>query len=550
VGPFDQNGMFRPLNGELRHLSVRGAGASLMSGGVGLFLQVGSTAVLARILTPSDFGLVAMVTIFSLLLVNFGLNGFTEAIVQRRELNQALSSNLFWINCAAGLSLTLLFAASGALLARFYHDERAARVAVAISLTILLTSLSVIHLALLKRAMHFSAVALNDIRARAISVVVSIVMGLTGFGYWALVGGAVALPLSQAAGAWFLCRWWPSLPRRVAGTGSMCKFALHTYGFFSLNYLSRNIDNALVGWRFNAQALGFYKKAYDLFALSSTQVSMNLTLVVVSALSRLRQNAVQYRRYLLRALAVLAFVGMGASGALTLIGRDLIRVLLGPGWEASGQIFTLFAPGIGIMLIYVTHGWIHLSIGRADRWMRWGVVELLVTVSLFAGALHWGPDGIAVAWTLSYAVLLLPAFWYAGRPIGFGITDMLGAIWKYLVSSVLACLLSEVVIRECFPPVLLRAAGYGPLERIVAMSILFLLAYVIAVVWLHGGLDPIRQFVELLKEMASMKDRGKPVEISSGNTEPLTGAESGSYVVADSPEATGTAAKKFIAAGR
>src|ERR1035437_893472 len=112
---------------------------------------------------------------------------------------------------------------------------------------------------------------------------------------------------------------------------------MYTYGLFSINYFARNTDNLLVGWRFGAPALGFYKKAYDLFALSATQLVASTTVVAVSALSRVKDDRAQYRRYLLGALTVMAFLGMGLAGDLTLVGKDLIRVLLGPRWEPAGQ---------------------------------------------------------------------------------------------------------------------------------------------------------------------------------------------------------------------
>jgi O-antigen/teichoic acid export membrane protein len=120
--PFDANGSFRFAEdgGGMRRLAVRGAGATIFSSGVAVAIQLVSTVVLARILAPKDFGVVAMVTTFSLLLMNFGLNGFTEAVVQREKIDHHLASNLFWINVGVGLLLTLLFAASGSLLARFY----------------------------------------------------------------------------------------------------------------------------------------------------------------------------------------------------------------------------------------------------------------------------------------------------------------------------------------------------------------------------------------------------------------------------------------------
>ena len=124
-------------------------------------------------------------------------------------------------------------------------------------------------------------------------------------------------------------------------------------------------------------------------------------------------------------MSVLALLGMGIGADFTLVGRDLIRVLLGPGWAESGRIFAFFGPGIGVMLLYNTHGWIHLSIGRPDRWFRWGVIEFLCTAGLFVIALPWGPRGIALAWTVSFFVLMLPAFWYAGKPIGLGVAPVL-----------------------------------------------------------------------------------------------------------------------------
>jgi glycosyltransferase involved in cell wall biosynthesis/O-antigen/teichoic acid export membrane protein len=508
----------------------------LLSGGVGLAVQIVATAVLARLLMPRDFGLVTMVTTFSLLLVNFGLNGLTEAVIQTEEINHSLASTLFWINVGVGFVLTLAFAAAGSLLARFYHDPHVQLVAIGISPTILVTSVSVLHLALLKRAMRFMQVSVNDICARVVSVVVAIFLGWAGWGYWALIAGIVALALSTTVGAWYLCRWVPGLPRRVAGTDSVLRFATHAYGRFGVNYVARNTDNLLVGWRFSAQSLGFYKKAYDLFALPVSQFVAALTVVVVATLSRVTRNAAEYRRYLLGALTVAAFVGMGLAVDLTLIGKDLIRLLLGPGWEESGRIFTFFAPGIGIMILYHTHGWIHLSIGRADRWFRWGIIEFVVTCLLFVAGLPWGPVGIAVAWTVSFWLLTAPAMWYAGRPIGFGVKPVLAAVWRYVLAALLAGLLTEFGIRRI--PALVAASGAaGALFRMVAVSLVLGILYLVAVVLLHGGFAPLYRIAGLLREMV-LNDRvrglsptvGEPAnaangaEVSSAQGESRSGA--------------------------
>src|SRR2546423_223004 len=109
--PFDENGAFRPLagGGELRRLAVRGAATTISAAGLSLAAQVVSTVMLARLLTPADFGVVTMVTTFSLLLASFGLNGFTEAVIQFEEIDRYTASNLFWLNSAAGLFIAIAF---------------------------------------------------------------------------------------------------------------------------------------------------------------------------------------------------------------------------------------------------------------------------------------------------------------------------------------------------------------------------------------------------------------------------------------------------------
>jgi len=503
VKPFDGSGAFDIATNEkeIRQLGVRGAGATVLSQALSFGVQLAATVVLARMLAPKDFGLVAMVTTFSLLLASFGLCGFTEAVVQRETIDHFLVSNLFWITVGTSLLLTVGFAATGSLLAQFYRIQRIESVTVAMSMTIFLSSLSVIHLALLRRAMRYSAVSVNVVLARAVSVAVSILLAWAGWGLWALVAGAVAQALTQSVASWIQCQWIPALPRRVPGTASMVRFGMGIYARYSLNYFAHNMDNVLVGWAFDAQSLGFYKKAYNMFQLPAGQLNAPLWHVAVSSLSRFKSDSPEYRRSFLSALSVLAFVGMAVGADLTLVAKDLIRFLLGPGWEATGRIFMFFGPGIGVMLLYETHGWIHVSIGTVGRWFRWGVVEFVVTGLLFLLALPWGPVGIAVAWTASFWILMIPAFWYAGKPIHLGIAPVLSAVWKYFLASLLAGCASIGLIRMIprFPIALPEPVAV--LVRIVLTSLLFAALYLGAIILLHRGYAPLQQFAALLREM-------------------------------------------------
>jgi PST family polysaccharide transporter len=291
----------------------------------------------------------------------------------------------------------------------------------------------------------------------------------------------------------------PSLPRRTGKTSAMVRFATKVYGQFSLSYSTQNIDNLLVGWRFNAVALGFYKKAYDLFALTASQLTAPLNNVALATLSRVNQDHVTFRRYLVASLGMIAFIGMAVSADLTLIGEDVVRLVLGPKWSESGRIFRVFGPGIGAMLLYFAVGWIHLPIGKPERWLKWNLVSLSLTVSFFLAALHWGPVGVAAAWSASYWILLIPAFGYAGGPIGFGVSAFVSAIWKYVVAALVAGLVTAAIIRGT--PFWATASGTGvALGAIVIISTLFVTLYLGTVILLHRGLAPLRQIASLRRE--------------------------------------------------
>jgi PST family polysaccharide transporter len=520
VIPFDSRGAFHPLvdGSKLRRLAIRGAAATLSAAALTLAFRAVGTVILARLLTPADFGLVTMVTTFSLLLVSFGLNGFTEAVIQFEEIDHYTASNLFWLNTGAGLILAIAFAAAGSLLARFYRNPLVPEVATCLSVGIVISAASAIHLALLKRAMRFTALSANDVVALAVYTAVAISLALRGWGYWSLVVAIVANVLSLLIGAWCLCRWVPSLPRRTGQTGAMVRFAAKVYGQFTFGYSTSNIDNLLVGWRFNAVALGFYKKAFDLFALTASQLTAPLNNVALAALSRLNQDHDRFRRSLASSLGMVAFVGMAASADLTLVGRDVVRLVLGAKWTESGRIFELFGPGIGAMLLYSTVGWVHLPVGKPGRWLRWSVVALVFTVTLFVAALRWGPAGVAAAWSISYWTLLIPGYWYAGRPIGFGVSALIAAVWRYIAAALVAGAATAAIIRGT-PFWNTPSTTAAAFEATVVVSGVLVVLYLLMVILFHRGLAPLRAFGSILRELAPSRKDSIPVVETAGGSE-------------------------------
>jgi O-antigen/teichoic acid export membrane protein len=516
---FNDAGHFfdRGDDGQLARRTVRNAGVTVFAQASVFAIQLLGTVVLARLLTPSDFGIVTMVTTFSLLLASFGLAGFTEAILQADTLTESQTSNLFWITLSGGLILSLGFGAAGSLLARFYSNPQITKAAIGFALVIFFSVAPVIHLALLKRAMLFGQASVLDIVSRVAYVIVAILCSLLGWGYWALITGSIAQQVVSCIGAWLLCSWIPKLPQRERGTGKMVSYALSVYGRFTLNYFTGNTDNLLVGWRLGAVALGFYKKAFDLFILPSCQLLAPILAVVVTTLSRKNKDLQEYKRYFLAGLGIVAFLGMAISASLTLTGRDVVRCLLGSQWGESGRIFVYFAPGIGLMLVYQTTSWIHLSMGTTARWLRWTVIELALTATLFLVGLHWGPAGVAGAWTTSYCVLMIPGFVYALRPIKLPMTLILSTVWRYAVAATVAAVICARTLRHLPMPPQLTIGGLGQAAaRIVVNNALFGLLYLLIIVALYGSMKPLRQFARLLPDLLpqiSSKRSGEEVKV-------------------------------------
>lgn len=488
------------LTKNLKTQALKGAGATIFTQIFSYGIQTIGIIILARLLTPDDFGLIAMVTVFTLLLQNFGINGFTEAVIQKKEINQQQLSTLFWINTSISLSLTLILIALSTLIAAFYIEPRLRSIINVLSFTVIMSSVSTHHMALLKRNMHFYRTSAIDMVAVIFSISAAITLAYMGWGYWSLVVRQLFVPMITAIGAWILCRWRPGLPTFDSGTKPMVKFALNVYGNFCLTYFRKNFDRVLIGRFLGSQPLGHYDRAHQLSSMLPNQLTIPLSDVALATLSRLANDSEQYRNYLSMMFSGLAFVVLPVSVILSLIGKDIIYLLLGPKWLQAGEIFSILGLGIGMIVLYNTHGWIHLSLGRADRWFRWSIIALVTTIIFFLIGLPFGLLGLASANTFSIYVLILPAIWYAGKPGGIKLSIFISAVWKYFCAAIVAGLLSyfSMYIFD-FSSAFFHKLSI--LARIFIASGFYCCTYLILVVALFKSTKPIIQFMIIFRDM-------------------------------------------------
>jgi O-antigen/teichoic acid export membrane protein len=405
--------------------------------GVGV-LQIAAAVVLARLLAPEDFGLVTIVTVltsFAPLLIDFG---FGDAITQRKQITRGQVSCLFWLSSGIGLSLTLIVAACSPLIAALYHDPRLQPVALYNSIIFLLWGVSNQHLALLRRTMQFGTIAGLQLLGTLTGIVIGIVAAIYGYGYWALVLRPIANALFVACGSWLVCQWRPGIPVYDDDVKSMLRFGLHMVNFSITYNLGKAVDRVALGLFYPAEQVGYYQNAITLYDYSIPMALNQVHSVGSAALSKLQSNPVALRGKFESALSTLAFFVMPAAAILSVTAQDLTVILLGEKWRPAGVLLSIIALRGIFQAIESAQGWLHLSLGRADRWKNWGMVSLVAWVLAALCGLRFGAVGIATAGVIASMLLAVPSIAYAGRPIGIHSMSVIKAVGPQLAGAICA----------------------------------------------------------------------------------------------------------------
>ena len=414
--------------GDLAVTALRAATVNVAAQVVSFLCQTAGVVILARMLSPKDFGLVAMVVAFSGLVMNFGSNGFPEYLIQKTRIEREEVDAIFWTHLLIALALAAVFCAFGLLLSRFYDQPELFAIVCAMSSTIVLSALATHHLSLLQRTFRFGTIAFIQVASMLAAVIAAVVVARLGLGYWAIVTRQVMIPAITAVGAWSLCSWRPGTRQRIGLAGPGVKYALRVFANFSLGYCRRNIDTVLLGRLQGAVVLGQYDRAYYLATLPVNQVLTPLHGVAQATLSRMKEDAQSISRYYIRALSGIALFGCLVALLYSVAATDLASLILGSQWTDAGRIMTAFGPGVGCFLMAETSTWLHLSLGLPERWLKWNIAATVATVVAFAVSARFGGVWVAGAYSILNCLFLLPAIWYAGRPIHLKLRDVFKAI--------------------------------------------------------------------------------------------------------------------------
>lgn len=388
---------------------------------VRFLVQVGSTVVLARLLTPSDFGLVAMVAVFLNLIVLIKDAGLAQATVQRATIRHEQISALFWVNIFLSVAVAGLVVAIAPVVAWLYGERRLFGVTVALALPILFAGAALQHRALLQRDLQFKKLAVADIGSLLVGTSCGAVFAMLGFGFWSLVLMQCATALTNGAIIWIASGWIPGAFLRGTGIRSMLGFGANLFGFNAINYFARNADNFLIGKVIGAEALGQYSRAYSLMLLPISQLNAPLVAVLFPTLSRLQDQGEEFARVFLKYVRAVAWLTVPAITLAHLFGEQVIVFLLGERWRPAGEVFRILALAALLQPVASLHGLLFTSTGQTGKMLRWGLFSApLICVAFVVGVRH-GASGVAMAYAVVMTFLAPTLWWYAsqGTPVTF-----------------------------------------------------------------------------------------------------------------------------------
>lgn len=389
--------------------AARGA-ATTMAGQIGrIILQFGGIIVLARLLDPEDYGLLAMV----LAVVGIGDVirdfGLSSAAIQAPEVTRQQRSNLWWINFSLGTILSVVALLSAPLIARGFDQPELAAITAALAVTFILNGASTQFRADLYRSLRFSRVVVVDLASQTIALIAAVAAAQQGLGYWALVVQQVVQPLLALVLVVSMNPWLPHRFRRGAGTRKFMRYGWNLLATQMIGYASRNIDSLIIGSRFGPAQLGVYNRAFQLLMMPLNQINVPATRVALPILSRLQSDKEKFDAFILRGQAILLHVVVAVFAVIASQAGALIEIVLGSTWSGVAPILQVLIIGGVFQAAGYASYWVFLAKGLTGANLRYSLVtRSLLIVAILVGA-NWGVFG--VAWAYSVGLVLM---WPAG----------------------------------------------------------------------------------------------------------------------------------------
>ena len=360
-------------------------------------IQFVVTIILARLLTPKDFGLVGIASIFIGLAAVVNQLGIGAALVQRKDLDEGHLASAFWTNITMGVVLCILMIGFAPFIASYFKNPQVIPILRVLSLTFVLGSLGIVPGSLLRRELLFNKLAYINISALVISGMVSVILAFLGYGVWSLVWGRIVQVIAGITLIWFIVSWRPSLSFSLKKFKELFSFGISVLGTNLLTYIKKNSDYFIIGKFLGASSLGIYTMAYNMVTLPQRKLSTIITTVAFPAFSKIQDEAEKIREGFFTMISSISFVTFPILAGLCAVAPELVKVFLGDKWVgAIRPIQILCIPG-ALYSIGTTVGSVFYAKGRPDLEFKCDLISFAILLFALLIGVRYGIVGVALA---------------------------------------------------------------------------------------------------------------------------------------------------------
>ncbi len=453
-------------------------------------LSLGVTVILARLLNPEDYGLMAMALVFTGLAQQAREMGVGQALIQRKESTRENQQTAFTMAFGASASLYILLFLLAGPIAWFYENPDVVMVLRVVALTFPISAFVVVPKAMLRRTLMVRYESMIAVVAMLLDASTTILLAWAGYGVWALVAGKLVSVLSQAIGLAFAFPWSPRIRFRGGDGRSIFRFGGSRTLSGLLWYAYSNADFLIIGRFLGSTALGAYTMAWNLAKMPWDRLWMVINPLVLPLFSRASEHPGELGRIFIRMSRYSALLIMPAVAGLGIVADDIVPLVLGNKWvEVIGPLRWLCAYGVarGVLVLLPS---VLVATGKIRQEVTFNLLLILLLPPAFILGIQKGVEGPAIAWMLLYpgvAILwLLPR---ALRAAGVLKRQYLKAITRPMIATV--CMVVLVAIAG----ELVDSPGWG---RLVLKVIVGIGVYLVAVRLLEGSVWP--SILSLLKD--------------------------------------------------
>ncbi|MBW7897485.1 Teichuronic acid biosynthesis protein TuaB [Candidatus Brocadiaceae bacterium B188] len=401
----------------LRERTIKGLTWSGTSQVITQISQFSITAILARLLSPNDFGLLGMTVVFTNFINIFCEMGVSGALIQRQDLDERHYSSVFWLNIMAGIVLTFITIAISPYIAKFYSEPKLKPILMLISINFFITSFTIVQKTILSKDMDFKKIAVIDIVAVIISGVVGIYFAYLGYGVWSLIYRLLALTSISMILLWALSTWKPKFIFSMDAIKDIFSFSANLMGFNVINYIARNIDNLLIGKFLGSEPLGYYTLAYRLMLYPIQNISGVIGKVMFPAFSRIQNDLEKVRTTYLKMIKAISLVTFPLMFGLFAVAPEFVNVLFGEKWQPTVMLIRILCICGIFQSVGTTVGNIILSQGRAGLQFQMQLVgTILVTIFIVVG-LKWDIIGVSISYVVYTTFFVHLSFYITNKLI-------------------------------------------------------------------------------------------------------------------------------------